>query len=66
MFHFPPFAFDTYEIQCRMMPNYRHRVAPFGDLRLTARLAAPRSFSQLATSFIACLRQGIHRAPLVA
>ena len=29
-------------------------------------LAAPRSLSQLATSFIACLCQGIHRAPLVA
>ena len=28
--------------------------------------AAPRSLSQLATSFIACLCQGIHRAPLVA
>jgi hypothetical protein len=28
--------------------------------------AAPRSFSQLATSFIACFCQGIHRAPLVA
>ena len=31
------------------------------------RLLAPhRSLSQLATSFIACLRQGIHRTPLVA
>ena len=29
-------------------------------------LAAPRGFSQLATSFIASLRQGIHRIPLVA
>ena len=29
-------------------------------------LAAPRGLSQLATSFIACLRQGIHRTPLVA
>ena len=25
--------------------------------------AAPRSFSQLSTSFIACWRQGIHRTP---
>ncbi len=31
------------------------------------RLLAPlRSLSQLATSFFACLRQGIHRTPLVA
>src|SRR5882762_6720464 len=29
-------------------------------------LAAPRGFSQLATSFIAFWRQGIHRTPLVA
>ena len=29
-------------------------------------LAPLRSLSQLATSFIACLRQGIHRTPLVA
>src|SRR5258708_40239402 len=28
-------------------------------------LAALRGFSQLATSFIACFRQGIHHAPLV-
>ena len=28
--------------------------------------AAPRSLSQLAASFIACICQGIHRAPLVA
>ncbi len=27
--------------------------------------SSPRSFSQLATSFIACFCQGIHRAPLV-
>jgi hypothetical protein len=29
-------------------------------------LAAPRGFSQLAASFFASLRQGIHRIPLVA
>ncbi len=29
-------------------------------------LAAHRGFSQLATSFFACWRQGIHRTPLVA
>ena len=29
-------------------------------------LAAPRSLSQLATSFFACFCQGIHHAPLVA
>ena len=29
-------------------------------------LAAPRGLSQLVTSFIACMRQGIHQAPLLA
>ena len=66
MFHFPPFASERLWIQRWMMPNYRHRVAPFGDLRIKACLAAPRSFSQLATSFIAYLRLGIRRTPLVA
>src|SRR5258708_30189570 len=40
------------------------RVSPFGYLRINARLPAPRSFSQAATSFIACNRQGIHHMHL--
>jgi hypothetical protein len=42
------------------------RVSPFGHLRIKARLPAPRSFSQAATSFIACNRQGIHHMHFVA
>ena len=42
------------------------RVSPFGHLRINARLPAPRSFSQAATSFIAYDRQGIHHMHLVA
>ena len=42
------------------------RVSPFGYLRINARLPAPRSFSQAATSFIACNRQGIHLMHFVA
>ena len=42
------------------------RVSPFGHLRIKACLPAPRSFSQAATSFIACDRQGIHHMHLVA
>ena len=42
------------------------RVSPFGHLRINARLPAPRSFSQAATSFIACNRLGIHHMHLVA
>src|SRR3990167_2897608 len=42
------------------------RVSPFGHLRIEARLPAPRSFSQVTTSFIASDCQGIHRMRLVA
>ena len=42
------------------------KVSPFGNLRLKACLAAPRSLSQLTTSFIAFLCLGIHRTPFVA
>jgi hypothetical protein len=49
-----------------MIPNYQDQVAPFGNLRIKACLAAPRSLSQLATPFIAFSRLGIHRMPLVA
>ena len=41
-------------------------VSPFGNPRIIARLAAPRGLSQLATSFIASCRQGIHRMLLLA
>jgi hypothetical protein len=34
-------------------------VSPFGHLRIKVYLATPRSFSQLITSFIGILRQGI-------
>ena len=39
------------------------QVAPFGNPRINACLAAPRGLSQLTTPFIASRRQGIHRAP---
>ena len=46
--------------------HYLCRVSPFGNLRIKARLTAPRSLSQFTTSFIASLCLGIHRTPLVA
>ena len=52
-------------IQCMMTGHNPCRVSPFGNLRIDACLAAPRSLSQLATSFFAFSRQGIHRTPLV-
>ena len=42
------------------------RVSPFGNLRISAHLPAPRSLSQAVASFIACYRQGIHHMHLFA
>jgi hypothetical protein len=43
-----------------------HRVVPFGNLRIYRLCAAPRSLSQLTTSFIVSKSQGIHHTPLSA
>jgi hypothetical protein len=64
MFQFTGFALPTLCIQ--MGVTLAGRVSPFGHLRINARLPAPRSFSQVATSFIACNRLGIHHMHLVA
>ena len=40
------------------------RVSTFRNLRIDARLPAPRSFSQAAASFVASRCQDIHRTPL--
>jgi hypothetical protein len=44
----------------------RYRVVPFGNLRIYRLCAAPRSLSQLTTSFIVSKSQGIHHTPLSA
>ena len=57
---------DPAYVFSRSFPRFAQEGFPIRrspDLRLCA---APRSLSQLATSFIACFCQGIHRAPLVA
>ena len=64
MFHFPGLArlrlFYSAEGGTALpVPGFPIRTFP--DQRL---LAAPRNFSQLATSFVACRYQGIHHAPL--
>ena len=41
-------------------------VVPFGNLRIYRSCAAPRSLSQLTTSFIVSQSQGIHHTPLSA
>ena len=64
MFQFTGLAPSTLCIQVAV--TLAGRVSPFGHLRINARLPAPRSFSQVATSFIACNRLGIHHMHLVA
>ena len=63
MFQFPGFASQPYGFR---LGYPRGWVSPFRDLRIKARLPAPRSFSQAITSFVACGRQGIHRVRLFA
>ena len=57
---------QTYIFSKGISRHYPGWVAPFGHPRIKARLAAPRGFSQLTTSFIASWRQGIHHLPLIA
>ena len=64
MFQFSGFASSGLWIRPEM--TLAGRVSPFGYLRIKARLPAPRSFSQAATSFFACNRQGIHHMHLFA
>jgi hypothetical protein len=64
MFQFSGFALPILYIQIGV--TLAGRVSPFGYLRINAHLPAPRSFSQAATSFIACNRLGIHHMHLFA
>ena len=64
MFHFPAFPPRTLCIQVRVTRHNACWVSPFGDPRITARLAAPRGLSQPTTSFIGSWCQGIHRVLL--
>ena len=64
MFHFPAFPPHTLCIQMRVTRHHACWVSPFGNPRITARLAAPRGLSQPTTSFIGSWCQGIHRVLL--
>ena len=66
MFQFPRFPLPALCVQTGVTLHDECRVSPFGHLRINARSAAPRSFSQLPTSFIGSRRQGIHRWLFVA
>ncbi len=66
MVHFPGLARTRLWIQ-RAVPDVDNRegfpIRKSSDQRV---LPPPRGLSQVATSFIAVWRQGIHRTPLVA
>ena len=64
MFQFSRFAPLSLCIQERV--TLAGWVSPFGNPRIKACLPAPRGLSQVATSFIACNRQGIHHMHLFA
>ena len=65
MVHFPGFASSAYGFSGGFS-GFTGEGFPIRRSPDQCLLAAPRGLSQLATSFIACLRQGIHRTPLVA
>ncbi len=62
MFQFPGFASTAYVFSCRYPKGVGCPIRTSTDQRL---LAAPRGFSQRATSFIASWCQGIHRMPFL-
>ena len=64
MFQFSAFALPDLCIQPGV--TLAGRVSPFGNLRISAHLPAPRSLSQAVTSFIAYHCQGIHHMHLFA
>jgi hypothetical protein len=64
MFQFSGFAPLLLCIQSKV--TLAGRVSPFGNLRISAHLPAPRSLSQAVTSFVAYHCQGIHHMHLFA
>ena len=65
MFHFPAFPPLALCVQARVTGHDSSRVSPFGNPRITARLAAPRGFSQPPTTFIGFWCQGIRHLHLL-
>ena len=64
MFQFPKLSHIRLCVQRNVIRNDSYRVYPFGNLRVKRVCAPNRSLSQLVTSFIGFLCQGIHRVPL--
>ncbi len=66
MFQFPSFASSSYFTQMMIMAISNHGVAPFGNVRVKARLAARRTLSWPTPSFIANMSLGIRLVPYLA
>jgi hypothetical protein len=58
-FSSPAYHSSALYIQAGVTRHNSSWVSPFGHLRIKTYLAVPRSFSQLITSFVGILRQGI-------
>jgi hypothetical protein len=65
MVHFPGLATPPYVFRWRSR-GFTSRGCPIRRSPGQSLFATHRSFSQLTASFVAVLRQGIHRTPLVA
>jgi hypothetical protein len=63
-FSSPAYRYPILYIQTGATRHNSSEVSPFGHLRIKIYWAIPRSFSQLITSFIGILRQGIRCARL--
>jgi hypothetical protein len=66
MFQFPSFASWPYFTRIKIMDISTHGVAPFGNVRVKACLAARRTLSWPTPSFVASMSQGIRLVPSVA
>lgn len=65
MVHFPTFASPNLCIQFGDRQAFTWRGFPIRTFPDHRSRATPRDFSQLTTSFIAAISQGIHRQPLI-
>lgn len=66
MVQFPGLALKDLWIQSKSMQPFDHMGCPIRKSPDQWMFAPTRGLSQLTTSFIACLCQGIHRVPFVA
>ena len=66
MFQFLRLSPHQYVFLCAVREHHPTWVPPFGNLRVKRLCAPHRSLSQLVTSFVDLLCQGIRHAPLIS